>query len=239
MTEFRAAWRSVAGDRPTPRVSVREVVERDWLAGYRASARPVRISDRLWIAPPDVPLPPEAGEATVVRIQPGTGFGTGTHPTTRTILGWLDAEPSRGAMLDVGTGSGILALAAVGLGAASALGVEVDPRAIDNARDNRSRSPEGERFHLVRGTVDAVAPGVWFERVVANLDARTIRAILPRLAAACAVGGRVGVAGALEHERDEVLGWASAAGLSVALEAVEDDPAGGDRWWSAWLAKPV
>lgn len=229
----------MSGEHPVPGLSVREVVERDWLAGYRASARTVRISDRLWVAPPDIELPREADGATVVRIQPGTGFGTGTHPTTRTILEWIDAQPSRGAVLDVGTGSGVLALAAVALGAASAIGVEADAGAIDNARDNRGRSPGGERFHLVRGTIDAVAPGVCFERVVANLDAETIRRILPRLAAACAAAGRVGVAGVLEHERDEVLSRASASGLSLVLETVEDDPAGGDRWWSAWLAKPV
>lgn len=213
---------------------MREVEPRDWLEGYRAAARPVRVSDRLWVSPPDVAC---QGPGRVVRIQPGTGFGTGTHPTTRALLEWIDREPTSGRVVDVGTGSGVLALAAAALGAAFVVGLDTDPAALDNARDNRDRNRAGPVVRLVCGSIEAIRSEERFDRVLANLDGRTIRALLPRLAGACAPEGRVGLAGLLAGERDGVLDRAGAAGLVLVDEITVRDDASGDSWWSAWLAR--
>jgi len=231
---FRDAWRAVAGGRRVPTLSVRDVEPRDWLAGYRAAARPVRVSDRLWVAPPDA-VCPEQGR--VVRIQPGTGFGTGTHATTRALLEWIDRDPTSGRVVDVGTGSGVLALVAAALGAAFVVGLDTDPAALENARDNRDRNRAGPVVRLVRGSIAAIRSEERFDRVLANLDGTAIRTLLPRLAGACAPDGRVGLAGLLAGEREGVLERAGSADLVLVDEIAAGDDASGDSWWSAWLAR--
>lgn len=231
---FREAWRRIA-DRPCPPVvALRRAAATDWVARWRSTIRPVRISGRLWIAPPDS-APPADPEAVVVRILPGMGFGTGSHPTTRALLRWLDVELGFESVLDVGTGSGVLAIAAARLSARIAVGIDVDPEAVANAAGNRALDPRGDRVALVVGTLDAIAPGARFDRVLANLDAPTLRALLPSLARACAPGGRVGVAGVLAGERNAVVARARATGLRLLDQQLARAPSAGDRWWSGWL----
>lgn len=231
---FREAWRRIA-DRPCPPVvALRRAAPTDWVARWRSTIRPVRISGRLWIAPPDA-APPAEPDALVVRILPGMGFGTGSHPTTRALLRWLEAEPDFESVLDVGTGSGVLAIAAARLSARIAVGVDLDPDAVANAAGNRALDPRGDRVALLVGTLDAIAPGARFDRVLANLDAPTLGELLPALAHACAPGGRVGVAGVLAAERGAVVARARSAGLRLLDQRLARAPSVGDRWWSGWL----
>lgn len=235
---FRTAWREVAPGDPAPPVEVHKVPPTDWLAPFRRAARPVRVGARLWIAPPGAE-PPRGGwpdAAVVVTILPGQGFGTGTHPTTGALLGWLEAEPTGGTVLDVGTGSGILALAALALGARRAVALEVDPAALANARENRALNG-ARRLALVRGTPATLRRGARFDRVVANLDRRTLEAEVEVLAAAVAPGGRLGVAGLLAGEEPALLGRAAELDLACADHTSLADPATSDRWWSGWLAR--
>lgn len=235
---FRRAWAALAGDPDRFDLRLVDVPPTDWTAPYRAAARPVAATARLWVAPPDAAAPEEGwpAAAVVVRIQPGAGFGTGGHATTRALLAWLDSEPGADTVLDVGTGSGVLAIAAALLGTRHAVGLDPDLDALANAAENRRSNRVENRVALVAGTVDALRGDARFDRVLANLDAATLDRLLPDLASACAQGGRVGVAGLLAAERDACLDRARAAGLVLLDERTEPDPALGDAWWSGWLA---
>ncbi|HET6341575.1 MAG TPA: 50S ribosomal protein L11 methyltransferase [Gemmatimonadota bacterium] len=232
---FASHWRRVTGEEFAFRLRVRPVPDEDWLAGYRAAARPIRIGDRLWIAPPDFE-PDAPGPGSVVRIEPGLGFGTGDHPTTRALLRWIhDAGPFRRA-LDVGTGSGVLALAALARGAETAIALDPDRLALENAARNRELN-RARGLALVQGSLDALAPGARFDLVLANLDGPALDRLLPALAGRVAPGGRLGVAGALGPARTPLLQRSRAAGLVLLDERLDPDPAPDDVWWSAWLGR--
>lgn len=234
---FRSAWGALAPGIALPTLSVTEIAAEDWSAAWKAGARAVAVTGRLWVAPPDAePAGLEwPGGVVVIRIQPGAGFGTGGHATTRALLTWLDAERSDAPVLDVGTGSGVLAIAAVRLGARRAVGLDVDVHALDNAAENRVRNGVQDRVALVAGSVDALRPGARFSRVLANLDAGTFERRLPELVARCAPGGRLGVAGLLAGEREGFLARAAAYGLELEEERSEADLSLGDVWWSGRL----
>jgi ribosomal protein L11 methyltransferase len=232
---FRAAWREVAPDLPPPEARIRRVPETDWLAPFRAAARPVAIGERLWVAPPGTA--PDGGwdaRAIVVTILPGQGFGTGTHPTTRALLRWLEAEPGFTTVLDVGTGSGVLALAALALGARRSVGLEIDLAALENAATNR-RLNAASALALVGGSTDALHDAARFDRVLANLDRPSLESLVLELARRVSPGGRLGVAGLLEGEEEPIVALAAAAGWVLADRSIETDRATGDRWWSGWF----
>lgn len=232
---FEAAWRETTGvPNPFP-VRVGPVTPEDWLARWRAAVRPVR-AGRLWIAPPGAVV--EAGEGErVVRIEPGLGFGTGDHPTTRALLTWIDGAGPFGRVLDVGTGSGVLALAALARGARAALGLDPDALALDNAARNRALNGRTGSFKLVRGSLDALVPAPYFDLLVANLDGPALDRLLPEMALRLAPGGRCGIAGCLKGERDWVLGRAEESRLELLDERDDPDPTADGAWWSGWFAR--
>lgn len=230
---FASHWRAVTGEDPAFPLHVRPVPDEDWLAGYRAAARPIRIGARLQIVPPA--FEPDVHVAgTVVRIEPGLGFGTGEHPTTRALLRWIhDGGPFQ-RVLDVGTGSGILALAALAGGSPAAVGLDPDGMALENAARNRELNG-ARRLGLVRGSLDALAPAARFDLVLANLDGPALGRLLPALAARVLPGGRLGVAGALGPDRTALLERSREAGLLLLDERFDPDPVPDGVWWSGWL----
>lgn len=234
---FRAAWRELAGEEWSRTLRPRSAPDRDWLARWRAGVEPVEVTPTLWIAPPGRPagerVPPHG---RVVVIQPGQGFGTGSHPTTRALLAWLESEPGE-RVLDVGCGSGILGIAALVLGARLAVGLDPDPDALANADENRRRNGLQRELRLVRGSVDAIRPRARFDRVLANLDRRTLGTMTAALVGRCAPGGRIGVAGLLAAEAAGFREVLAPQPIEIVQERTEDDPATGDAWWSAWLAR--
>jgi ribosomal protein L11 methyltransferase len=147
---------AAAGLAATVEYQLEAVPEQDWVRLTQAQFDPIRISDRLWIVPTwhDAPN----AEAINIVLDPGLAFGTGSHPTTRLCLRWLDAHLQAGeSLLDYGCGSGILAIAAAKLGAARVWGVDLDPQAVQSAQDNAAANavtaafslPErGQRSHL-------------------------------------------------------------------------------------------
>ena len=170
--------------------------EREWLAHFR----PMRFGRRLWVCPGG--RRPDDDNAVVLELDPGLAFGTGTHPTTAACLEWLDARRPRGlSILDWGCGSGILALAALRLGAARAAAFDIDPQALVATRDNAARNGLGGRLQVA---ADAARITGEFDVVLANLLAGPLIALAPELARRCRPGGEVLLAGLLDAQAAEV-----------------------------------
>jgi ribosomal protein L11 methyltransferase len=204
--------------------------EEDWSRSWREGLGVVRISPRLAVRPPFVP-DDRGGGATLV-IDPGQAFGTGGHASTRIALALLGELPDaqlRGArVLDVGTGSGVLALAALALGASTAVGLDLDPVAVREARRNADANGFGERARFFAGPIEALR-GASFGLVLANLLRSEVQPLLPSIAAALRAGGLAVFSGLLASERAEVEAALGAAGLRICSEREEPDPSG-DAW---------
>lgn len=209
------------------------VAERDWAETWREGLEAVEISPRLVVRPPWVASRLAAGQAEVV-IEPGQAFGTGGHESTRLALELLAAVvPAYArppAVLDVGTGSGVLAIAAVKLGAARATGFDLDAVAVEAARENAQANGVADRVTLFTGALDELAPGA-FEVVVANLLRTELEPLIPALAARVAAGGHALVSGLLTEEGLAIEGRLGACGLETVAERTRDDPRG-----ETWLA---
>lgn len=190
--------------------------DRDWLKTYRVHHRAVRVGRRLVVAPPWSRLADRPGRA-VVRIDPGLAFGTGSHASTYLCLRALvDLARRRplGRVLDVGTGSGVLAFAALRLGARSAKGIEPDPEALAAARANARLNRMGRR--LVLGAQSAEAVRGRFDTVLANLLRDLLMRHARNLADRVAPGGVLVVSGILDGQADEVRDGYAALGLGLA-----------------------
>ncbi len=173
--------------------------ENDWVRLTQSQFDPIRISDRLWI----VPTWHEASDPDAINIalDPGLAFGTGSHPTTRLCLRWLDENIKGGeSVLDYGCGSGILAIAAMKLGAGSAVGVDIDPQAVVASRDNAAANGVQARF-----CVPDAAPQSQYDVVVANILTNPLRALAPLLAGSARTGGRIVLSGILAEQAEEVM----------------------------------
>ena len=177
---------------------VEAVAERDWVRETQAQFDPIRISGRLWIVPSwhAPPAPP----AVTISLDPGVAFGTGSHPTTRLCLRWLEQQVRGGeTVLDYGCGSGILAIAAMKLGAARAVGVDIDPTAVGAARENAQRNGVACEF------IDGRTPlAIEADVIVANILANPLKLLAPLLARCARAGGRIALSGILEHQQGEV-----------------------------------
>lgn len=205
------------GELPPHRVETLEdrAWEREWLRHFR----PMRFGRRLCVSPWDEAVPDEA--AVVVRLDPGLAFGTGTHATTALALEWLAALDLEGArVLDFGCGSGILAIAALRLGAVAAVACDIDPQALTATRENARRNGVAERLEAVSDPGPARGT---FDIVVANILAQTLVRHSAELAAHLRPGGRLLLSGILEDQADEVM--------RAYRERVDFDPPGvRDSW---------
>ena len=194
---------------------VETVEEQDWVRLTQSQFDPIPISGRLWIVPSwhEAPDP----EAITIVLDPGLAFGTGSHPTTRLCLKWLEANLADGVtVLDYGCGSGILAIAAARLGAAKVVGVDIDPQAVQSARDNARANGVTAEFLLP----DQLRAGV-YDVVVANILTNPLKALMPLLAAHVRVGGRIVLSGILDAQAEEVMAIYAQA-FAMRHEATEE-----------------
>ena len=187
-----------AGIDPAHSFEVERVADQDWVRATQSQFQPVRVSPRLWVVP-TWGTPPDPKAINLI-IDPGLAFGTGTHPTTRLCLAWLDASLRGGeAVLDYGCGSGILAIAAIKLGAARAAGVDIDATALLAARHNAMQNRVEVQFEGADQAASAV-----YDIVLANILANPLKLLAPLLARATRAGGWVVLSGILEHQADAV-----------------------------------
>lgn len=177
---------------------VERVEDEDWVRLTQSQFQPLQITDRLWVVP-SWHQPPDP-EAINIVLDPGIAFGTGAHPTTRLCLRWLAETVTPGVdVLDYGCGSGILAIAAMKLGAGSARGIDIDPQALDAARDNARRNSVDIMFATAESA--SVAPA---RIVVANILANPLTVLAPLLAQLTRPGGSIALAGILADQWQKV-----------------------------------
>lgn len=218
-------------------VAVETLDDEDWLAPWRAAARPFAVGRRFLLdprEPSEAPAP--ADDRIVLRLPARAAFGTGSHESTRLALELLEELPVAGrTVLDVGTGTGVLAFAALALGARSATGCDVDPVAVvhahENRRLNRRALPVGSRLGLWAGGIAALAPAARFEAVLVNVLPEGILPERGGLAAAVAPGGALIYSGAVTEREAEVAAAFAECGLAVRRRAVAGE-------WVALLLEP-
>ena len=203
---------------PTPTdYTIETVAEQDWVRLTQSQFDPIPISPRLWIVPTWHDAPDSS--AINLKLDPGLAFGTGSHPTTRLCLRWLDEHLAGGeTLLDYGCGSGILAIAAAKLGAARVEGVDIDPQAVTASRDNAELNDVSAHFCLP----GELAPGQ-YDVVVANILTNPLKGMAPLLAGRVRVDGRLVLSGILAEQADEVM--------AVYREWFAFDPAVVDEGW--------
>ncbi|WP_395684148.1 50S ribosomal protein L11 methyltransferase [Dokdonella sp.] len=184
-------------------VRFREVEDQDWTRVWMDDFKPMRFGRRLWIYPSNIEPPGDDAETVVVRLDPGLAFGTGTHPTTALCLEWLDGLDLVGKhVIDYGCGSGVLAIAAIKLGAAHVDGIDNDPQAILASRDNAERNSVADHLALYLPHEFAHAPADVF---VANILAGPLGELAPRFAECAKAGAPFALSGILIGQADELL----------------------------------
>ncbi|MCL2075434.1 MAG: 50S ribosomal protein L11 methyltransferase [Betaproteobacteria bacterium] len=226
-TDIAACLAAIAANlrQPLPEPTLKRVEEEDWVRLTQAQFDPIRISDRLWIVPSWHEAPDPA--ALNIVLDPGMAFGTGSHPTTRLCLEWLEREARpKMSFLDYGSGSGILAIAAARLGALPVDGFDIDPQAVLAARANAENNRVDVRFTQ---TPESLLPK--YDLVVANILANPLRLLAPALAGRVRPGGKIALSGLLVEQAEDIAslyarwfkfdqadereGWACLSGIMV------------------------
>jgi ribosomal protein L11 methyltransferase len=196
----------------------RTVADQDWERAWMDQYVPLQFGRRTWIVPWNMDPPPEARDGVIVRLDPGLAFGSGTHPTTALCLRWLDSLVLRGkTVLDFGCGSGILALAALKLGASAAVGVDNDPQALAATADNAERNGVGDQLQVF---LPENEPAATYPVVVANILAVALDALAETLASRVAPGGVIALSGILHGQEGPLMEKYST--WFDQLEAVQD-----------------
>ena len=189
-----------------PAFTTRDVADADWVRLTQSQFEPIHIGKNIWVVPSwhEAPNP----DALILELDPGLAFGTGSHPTTRLCMEWLEAHPKPGkSVLDYGCGSGILAMVAKKLGAGDVAGVDIDPQAIESARANAERNACAIDFYVPDDL--AVTPNErhakgQFDIVVANILSSPLKLMAPMLSGRVAPGGSLILSGVLARQAAEV-----------------------------------
>ena len=182
---------------------IEQLEDKDWEREWMVNFHPMKFGKRLWICPSWKPVPDE--NAVNVMLDPGLAFGTGTHPTTALCLAWLDGQDLQDkVVIDFGCGSGILAIAALKLGAKRVIGIDIDPQAITASRDNAQRNNVSDQLELY--LPGDLPEGVLADVLVANILAGPLRELSTNIEALVKNNGALALSGILEQQADELIG---------------------------------
>lgn len=207
-------------------LSLRLVADRNWNAEWEASMSPVRVGPFL-LCSSSKEVPDAHTDATVLRIDPRQSFGTGHHASTRLALRLLLEAVSPGdTVVDVGVGTGVLSIAACRLGARTVLGVDTDPDAVANARENAVQNNVNDRMTVRTGSIDAVPPDMKADVVAANITLDTLLDTLPALRNRLADDGNLLLSGLLSSQRDRMMNGLASENLAAVQEVTESG------WWA-------
>lgn len=223
LEQLRAALFDALRIYELPSSSVREmklseVADRDWLGEWKKSWQPVSVGERFLIAPPWSEIP-ETEKRIVIRIEPGMAFGTGTHETTQLCLTAIEKYFAGESFLDVGTGTGVLAIAAAKLfPSARTEACDTDAEAVEIARENARLNEVAERVNFFVGTIDETIAST--NLVCANLTADVILPLLPQLLGATC--GRLILSGILDSQTELVISRLHELGITQPPEVVAD-----------------
>ena len=202
----------------------------NWNEQWEETIRPLVVGPFL-IKPTWRSVPPEHADKLLLEIDPKMSFGTGYHPSTRLVLRVLpDLVQGGERVLDAGTGTGVLAIAALKLGAAQAFAFDIDPWAQDNAVENFLLNGVADRVAFRGGSLEVV-PDESYDLICANINRNALLGMLPSFADKVTSGGHIVLAGLLLADRDRMLDAAAQAGLASAREEQEDE------WWSVVLVR--
>ena len=202
---IRLAIASAAGPGSLPPVQFLPLEDDDWITRFHDSLTPRRFGARLWVCPTGHGHPGD--DATVVQLDPGLAFGTGSHATTALCLEWLEREPPGECVLDYGCGSGILSIAALALGHRRATAVDIDPLALDTTRNNACLNQVEDRLQTC--TPQDLDARAQFTMLVANILSNTLIDLAPRLLSHCLPGARIALSGILASQARAVrTAWA-------------------------------
>lgn len=195
ITQWQAGGRDLPGE-----IRVEALEDKPWERAWMDDFKPMQFGRRLWICPSW--HEPVAGDAVNLMLDPGLAFGTGTHPTTALCLTWLDGAQLEGQeVIDYGCGSGVLALAALLLGARRVVGVDTDPQALEASLDNAQRNGVDDRLALY---LPADAPTEPADVLLANILAQPLIDLAPRLAGLVRSGGQIVLSGILAEQAEQV-----------------------------------
>lgn len=216
----------------SPAYSADTLPDRDWELAWQAAYRPVQISTKLWICPSSSTPPQPA--ATNVYLDPGLAFGSGTHPTTRLCLEWLaERDIVNNDVIDYGCGSGILAIAALKLGAQRAWGIDNDARALQISQENAVHNAVSRRYQGL--APESLPPRLQADIVLANILAQPLIGLAPKLTTLVRNGGNLVLSGLLESQASAVC---ACYAQELVIEAqVQREDAQGYRWVMLAMSK--
>jgi ribosomal protein L11 methyltransferase len=213
-------------------LSQKRVVDPGWGEAWKEYFKPLRISPHFVVKPPWEPYRPKQKDV-VIEIDPGMAFGTGSHPTTRMCLQILEEVIQNGAnvrsVLDVGTGSGILAIAARKMGVKHIVAIDIDPVAIKGARENAALNKVNTGIHFRIGSPEGVRRT--FDLVLANLLPQELLGLVPDLARRVAPGGAVIVSGFLRKQKGEIV-------KAMEKERLEIQDSRAFKGWHSFVFRP-
>jgi ribosomal protein L11 methyltransferase len=214
--------------------AVEEVADQDWNAQWKASMQPALIAPGMWVSPLWLAPPLAAGDHWI-RIEPKTAFGTGHHATTRLAARGLVALqgklPRDFALLDIGTGTGVLCFTAERLGAGFTAGIDIDPVCAGNLAENRLNNPSPKTAGFAVGTLAMFGPGARFDCVVMNMLQIESQPLLGAVSGLLRPAGRLVWSGILIEEKTNVVADASRKGMTLHEETTEEE------WWCGSFVK--
>ncbi|HQQ62948.1 MAG TPA: 50S ribosomal protein L11 methyltransferase [Pseudomonadales bacterium] len=205
-----------------PPVAFEELEDQVWERSWIEHFQPMCFGKRLWIYPSWAEPPADGG--VILRLDPGLAFGTGTHPTTALCLEWLDAQNLQDkTVIDYGCGSGILAIAALLLGAKSAVGYDNDPQALTATKDNADQNHCGEKLQMQLVATSGEKINAQADVVLANILAGPLRELAPLIAPLVKPGGDLVLSGILAEQAEDVMAAYRAFGLQFEPPTIRDE----------------